>query len=82
MDMKHPHELMRLTEDQIAERRKFEQKIMALSDDEATEVAKGIWSEINGRNLQENIEPTKTRASLVMNKGRVHRVTEVQLRKL
>lgn len=53
-----------------------------LSDDEATEVAKGIWSEINGRNLRENIEPTKTRASLVINKGHDHRVTEVQLRKL
>ena len=60
----------------------FFKHFAALSDDEATEVAKGIWSEINGRNLQENIEPTKTRASLVMNKGRDHRVTDVQLRKL
>jgi type I pantothenate kinase len=53
-----------------------------LSDDEATEVAKGIWAEINGRNLRENIDPTKTRASLVMNKGSDHRITDVQLRKL
>jgi len=53
-----------------------------LSDDEATEVAKGIWAQINGLNLRENIEPTKTRASLVINKGADHRVAEVQLRKL
>ncbi len=53
-----------------------------LSDDEATDVARGIWGEINGRNLSENIAPTKSRASLVINKGANHRVTDVQLRKL
>jgi type I pantothenate kinase len=53
-----------------------------LSDEEATEVARGIWSQINGLNLKENIAPTKTRASLVINKGANHRVTNVALRKL
>jgi type I pantothenate kinase len=53
-----------------------------LDDDEATEVARGIWAEINGRNLSDNIAPTKSRASLVINKGANHRVTDVQLRKL
>ena len=53
-----------------------------LTDDEATEVAHGIWAEINGRNLSDNIAPTKSRASLVINKGANHRVTDVQLRKL
>lgn len=53
-----------------------------LSDVEATEVARGIWAEINGLNLRENIAPTKSRASLVINKGADHRVTDVQLRKL
>jgi len=53
-----------------------------LDDDEATEVACGIWAEINGRNLSDNIAPTKSRASLVINKGANHRVTDVQLRKL
>ncbi|MFM8390159.1 MAG: type I pantothenate kinase, partial [Actinomycetota bacterium] len=47
-----------------------------LSEDEATEVARGIWAEINGRNLSENIAPTKSRASLVINKGANHRVTD------
>ncbi len=53
-----------------------------LNDAEATEVARGIWAEINGLNLRENIAPTKSRASLVINKGADHRVTDVQLRKL
>ncbi|MBU3702861.1 MAG: type I pantothenate kinase [Ilumatobacteraceae bacterium] len=53
-----------------------------LSDAEATDVARGIWAEINGLNLRENIAPTKSRASLVINKGADHRVTDVQLRKL
>jgi type I pantothenate kinase len=53
-----------------------------LTDDQATTVARGIWTEINGRNLSDNIAPTKSRASLVINKGANHRVTDVQLRKL
>lgn len=53
-----------------------------LTQDEAVETAKFIWNEINGRNLRENIEPTRERASLIVEKGDDHRVTEVQLRKL
>jgi type I pantothenate kinase len=45
-------------------------------------MARGIWREINGKNLRENIAPTRSRASLVMQKGPDHRVTEVHLRKL
>lgn len=53
-----------------------------LDDDEAVALARGIWERINGRNLRENIEPTRERASLVVRKGADHRVTEVLLRKL
>ena len=53
-----------------------------LSDDQSIEVARGIWREINGKNLSANIAPTRTRASLVMQKDANHRVTEVHLRKL
>ena len=41
-----------------------------------------IWREINGKNLAENIEPTRDRASLIMRKEAHHAVTQVQLRKL
>jgi type I pantothenate kinase len=53
-----------------------------LSDTEADKVARSIWGEINGKNLSENIAPTRSRASLVMHKGADHRITEVHLRKL
>lgn len=53
-----------------------------LSDDEAVETARSIWREINGKNLRENIAPTRERASLVLRKAADHRVTEVRLRKL
>ena len=54
----------------------------ALSDGDAIEVAHGIWREINGKNLNENILPTRPRAALVLHKTDDHRVTKVQLRKL
>lgn len=53
-----------------------------LSHDEAIEVAKHIWREINGKNLRENISPTKARAALLLRKGADHRVVEVALRRL
>ena len=53
-----------------------------LSHDEAIEVAKFIWRDINGKNLRENIAPTKSRAALLLRKGRDHRVTDVSLRRL
>ena len=53
-----------------------------LSPDEAVHVAKSIWHDINGKNLRENIAPTKSRAALMLRKGPDHRVTEVALRRL
>lgn len=53
-----------------------------LTDDEAVETAHTIWRDINGRNLRDNIQPTRDRASLTLRKAADHRVTEVRLRKL
>lgn len=53
-----------------------------LSDAEAIEVARTIWRDINGRNLHDNIAPTRLRASLVLHKQADHRISEVHLRKL
>jgi type I pantothenate kinase len=44
--------------------------------------AQGFWREINLVNLKENIEPTRSRATLVMKKGDEHRVDQVLLRKI
>ncbi len=53
-----------------------------LSDAEAVATARGIWHEINGLNLRENIAPTRGRASLVLHKAADHRVSDVELRRL
>ncbi len=48
---------------------------------EAINIASSIWDEINGLNLEENILPTKERASLIMTKGENHSIQSVRLRK-
>jgi type I pantothenate kinase len=53
-----------------------------LTDEEARATAEGIWAGINGRNLSENILPTRERASLILRKEADHRVSEVRLHKL
>jgi type I pantothenate kinase len=53
-----------------------------LSPPEAREMALRIWREINEVNLRENIEPTRERATLILEKGRSHAVKRVRLRKL
>jgi type I pantothenate kinase len=54
----------------------------ALTDEQAEMTARQIWATINGRNLRQNIAPTRERASLILRKQRDHRVSQVSLRKL
>ena len=53
-----------------------------LTDDEAVERAMGFWNTINLPNLEENVLPTRHRASLVLQKAANHTVESVLLRKL
>jgi type I pantothenate kinase len=53
-----------------------------LSQQDAVKVARMIWQETNGKNLAENILPSRQRASLIVRKGPEHVVTEVELRKI
>lgn len=53
-----------------------------LSNDEARKLAHGIWEKINGPNLEDNIEPTRERATLILRKGPRHAVENVRLRRL
>lgn len=53
-----------------------------LSDDEAVATARDIWKKINGKNLSENIAPTRDRASLIVRKQTDHRIDRVKLRRL
>lgn len=57
-------------------------KFASLSQEEAIAMASRVWEEINGRNLRENILPTRERATLILEKAADHRVRRVRLRKL
>jgi type I pantothenate kinase len=52
-----------------------------LSDEEAVEVAEGIWQRTNRPNLRENIKPTRPRADLILEKGGDHFVSRILLRR-
>lgn len=52
-----------------------------LSEKQSVDKAKDIWYTINGKNLQENILPTRGRAQLILQKGANHTVEEILLRK-
>jgi type I pantothenate kinase len=53
-----------------------------LPEVEAIGIAEGLWNRINLLNLQENIIPTRQRASLILKKGASHRIETVALRRL
>lgn len=53
-----------------------------LSDKDAAARAGEIWDTINAPNLEQNIAPTRSRATIVLRKGPDHAVETVYLRKL
>jgi len=53
-----------------------------VSQEEALDYARMIWRTVNRPNLQENVLPTRGRATLVLRKGPGHRVQRLRLRKL
>jgi type I pantothenate kinase len=73
---------LRLRATAFADPASYFRRYAALSGDEATATAEHIWDTINGPNLEQNIKPTRSRATLVLRKARDHSVQYVRLRKL
>ncbi len=73
---------MRLRETAFRNPQSFFHRYSQLSEDAARAIAEGLWSNINLKNLRENILPTRPRADLILKKGVDHLVEEVALRKL
>jgi type I pantothenate kinase len=57
-------------------------KYTRVSEEEALDYARMIWRTVNRPNLEQNIVPTRGRASLVLRKGPDHKVQRLSLRKL
>ncbi len=73
---------LRLRETAFRDPTSYFRHFSELPEAEAISIAKQIWDEINGRNLRENILPTRERATLILTKGDRHRIERVRLRKL
>jgi len=62
--------------------RSYFNRYALLSDDEATATAIAIWERTNLANLEDNILPTRPRATLILKKGADHEIESVALRRL
>jgi type I pantothenate kinase len=62
--------------------RSYFHRYALLSDDEAVATATAIWERTNLANLEDNILPTRPRATLILKKGADHVVETVALRRL
>lgn len=59
----------------------FYHRFAALSEESVIALARRVWREVNGVNLQQNIVPTRFRADLILEKGPDHSVRRLRLRK-
>ena len=73
---------LRLRETAFRDPASYFARYASFSHDEAVTEANRIWDEINGPNLKQNVQPTRSRATLVLRKDGDHSVRWVRLRKL
>lgn len=73
---------LRLRETALRDESAYMHRYASLSVEETTREAERIWDEIDHPNLKENIEPTKSRARLILQKGPDHSIQSVLLRKV
>jgi type I pantothenate kinase len=62
--------------------RSYFHRYAVLSDEEAIATAIAIWERTNLANLEDNILPTRPRATLILKKGADHVIQQVALRRL
>jgi type I pantothenate kinase len=73
---------LRLRETALRDESAYMHRYANLSVEETIEAAGRIWDEIDHPNLKGYIEPTKSRARLILEKGRDHAIQGVLLRKV
>jgi type I pantothenate kinase len=73
---------MRLRQTAFRDPESYFKAYAELPEGAALETAREIWHTINLVNLRDNVQPTRERARLILEKGADHRVERVFLRKL
>jgi type I pantothenate kinase len=83
-DIRHwyTQRFLRLRETAFRDPASYFARYANLTEHEAVAEAERIWDSINGPNLDRNIKPTRSRATLVLRKDADHSVRYVRLRKL
>ena len=66
----------------FADPKSYFHRYALLSDEEAIATATAIWERTNLANLEDNILPTRPRATLILKKGADHVIETVALRRL
>jgi type I pantothenate kinase len=73
---------LRLREEALGDSSAYFHRFAGLSVEEATDLAMRVWDEIDHPNLKQNIEPTRDRARLILEKDKNHSLKSVRLRKI
>ena len=73
---------LRLREEALGDDTAYFHRFTELPVEEATDLAMRVWDEIDHPNLKQNIEPTRDRARLILEKGEDHSVVRIHLRKI
>jgi len=73
---------LRLREEATGDSTAYFHRFAELSVEQATEMALRVWDEIDHPNLKENIEPTRDRARLILEKAQDHSIQSIRLRKI
>jgi type I pantothenate kinase len=73
---------LRLREEALGDSSAYFHHFAELSVEQATDLAMRVWDEIDHPNLKQNIEPTKDRAHLILEKNQDHSVKSIRLRKI
>ncbi|MFC3161666.1 type I pantothenate kinase [Ciceribacter thiooxidans] len=76
------HRFMKLRQTAFRDPNSYFHRYATISEQEALEIAEDLWTNINLKNLRENILPTRPRADLILQKGENHFIEKVALRKL
>ncbi len=76
------HRFMKLRQTAFRDPNSYFHRYATISEQEALDIAEDLWTNINLKNLRENILPTRPRADLILQKGENHLVEKVALRKL
>jgi type I pantothenate kinase len=73
---------LRLREEALGDSSAYFHRFAELSVEDARDVTLRVWDEIDHPNLKDNIEPTRDRARLILEKGQDHSVQSVRLRRI